>query len=140
MKYLLLLVILYTFLSDASAQNSGKVLELSDRFLPLRKEGMWLMKFYAPWCGDCTRFSKVATEFGIKGFPTIMFLKGDDVYSYDGDRTREDIVAFARRMMGPPVQHIHNDREMVEAKLNSLFFVYAGSLETPLYQEFHMNA
>lgn len=153
-------------LNQVWGQNSGKVLELSDRFLPLRKEGMWLMKFYAPWCGhckklepiwkhvaqslieapvrvgrvDCTRFSKVATEFGIKGFPTIMFLKGDDVYSYDGDRTREDIVAFARRMMGPPVQHIHSDREMDEAKLNSLFFVYAGSLETPLYQEFHMNA
>lgn len=166
MKFLLLFTIVIISMNIHTAHSAGKVLELSDRFLPLRKEGMWLMKFYAPWCGhckklepiwkhvaqslieapirvgrvDCTRFSKVATEFGIKGFPTIMFLKGDDVYTYDGDRTREDIVAFARRMMGPPVQHIHSESDMNEAKLNSLFFVYTGSLETPLYQEFHLNA
>jgi len=166
MKILLLSTIIIISMNLHTADSAGKVLELSDRFLPLRKEGMWLMKFYAPWCGhckklepiwkhvaqslieapirvgrvDCTRFSKVATEFGIKGFPTIMFLKGDDVYTYDGDRTREDIVAFARRMMGPPVQHIHSESDMNEAKLNSLFFVYTGSLETPLYQEFHLNA
>jgi len=166
MNYILLFATVVSLFSIDNAESSGKVLELSDRFLPLRKEGMWLMKFYAPWCGhckklepiwkhvaqslieapirvgrvDCTRFSKVATEFSIKGFPTIMFLKGDDVYTYDGDRTREDIVAFARRMMGPPVQHIDTDAEMNQAKLNGLFFVYTGSLETPLYNEFHMNA
>jgi len=165
MKYILLFTLIIS-VSVENAESSGKVLELSDRFLPLRKEGMWLMKFYAPWCGhckklepiwkhvaqslieapirvgrvDCTRFSKVATEFNIKGFPTIMFLKGDDVYTYDGDRTREDIVAFARRMMGPPVTQIYTDTEMEEAKLNGLFFVYAGSLETPMYQEYHLNA
>jgi len=166
MNYILLFATVVSLFSIDNAESSGKVLELSDRFLPLRKEGMWLMKFYAPWCGhckklepiwkhvaqslieapirvgrvDCTRFSKVATEFSIKGFPTIMFLKGDDVYTYDGDRTREDIVAFARRMMGPPVQHIDTDAEMNQAKLNGLFFVYTGSLETPLYNEYHMNA
>jgi len=157
-------ILLYTLVHPT--QSTGKVLELSDRFLPLRKEGMWLMKFYAPWCGhckklepvwkhvaqslieapirigrvDCTRFNRVATEFNIKGFPTIMFFKGEDVYTYDGDRTREDIVAFAKRMIGPPVQHIHSDSDLQEAKLNGLFFVYVGSLETPLFQEFHMNA
>jgi len=166
MNYILLFATVVSLFSIDNAESSGKVLELSDRFLPLRKEGMWLMKFYAPWCGhckklepiwkhvaqslieapirvgrvDCTRFSKVATEFSIKGFPTIMFLKGDDVYTYDGDRTREDIVAFARRMMGPPVQHIDTDVEMNQAQLNGLFFVYTGSLETPLYHEYHMNA
>ena len=104
--------------SSTSYGSEAKVLELSDRFLPLRHEGMWLvmvilkefflkhfnnllysLKFYAPWCGhckklepiwkhvdqslagkmpvrvgriDCTRFTSVATEFSIKGFPTIL--------------------------------------------------------------------
>ena len=152
----------------SGVQGSGKVLELSDRFLPLRKEGMWLMKFYAPWCGhckklepvwkhvaqslidfpvrvgrvDCTRFTAVATEFQVKGFPTIMFLKGEEVFTYDGDRTREDIVGFARRMMGPAVTRLHRREELEEAGRSSggVFFLYVGREEGPLYQEFLQNA
>ena len=146
--------------------EASKVLEVSDKFLPVRYDGLWLMKFYAPWCGhckklepvwkhvaqsladthvrvarvDCTRFSKVATEFNIRGYPTIMFLKGEDTYTYEGDRTREDIVAFARRLMGPPVQALRSEGELKEAMLNSLFFVYTGPLEHALYDEFVINA
>lgn len=148
-------------------QGMGKVLELSDRFLPLRKEGMWLMQFYAPWCGhckklepiwkhvsqslvdfpirvgrvDCTRFSAVSTEFNVRGFPTIMFLKGEDTYVYEGDRSREDIVAFALRMMGPPVKDITSDQDLDEAKKRSeLFFIYVGRPASSLWDEYFLNA
>ena len=146
--------------------EASKVLEVSDKFLAVRKEGMWLMKFYAPWCGhckklepvwkhvaqslgdtgvrvarvDCTRFTKVATEFNIRGYPTILFLKGDDTYIYEGDRTREDLVAFSRRLMGPPVQALRTEADLAEAKRNALFFVFSGPLEHPLYEEFLTNA
>lgn len=145
---------------------SSKVLEVSDKFLTVAKDGLWLVKFYAPWCGhckklepvwkhvaqsladthvrvarvDCTRFSRVGQEYNIRGYPTILFLDGDNVYSYEGDRTREDIVAFARRLMGPPVKAITSDQDLSEAKLNSLFFLYVGPLEDPLYNEFLLNA
>ena len=146
--------------------EASKVLEVSDKFLSVRKEGMWLMKFYAPWCGhckklepvwkhvaqslgdtgvrvarvDCTRFTKVATEFNIRGYPTILFLKGEDTYIYEGDRTREDLVAFTRRLMGPPVQPLRTEADLAEARMNNLFFVYSGPLEHPLYEEFMINA
>ena len=146
--------------------ESSKVLEVSDKFLPLRHDGLWLMKFYAPWCGhckklepvwkhvaqslgdtpirvarvDCTRFPKVATEFSIRGYPTIMFLKGDNVYTYEGDRTREDIVAFARRMSGPPVKHLSSPGELSSAMLNTVIFIYSGPVDHPLYAEFLENA
>ena len=146
--------------------DCSKVLEVSDKFLSVSRDGFWLVKFYAPWCGhckklepvwkhvaqslgdtqvrvarvDCTRFSKVAQEYNIRGYPTIMFLNGDNVYNYEGDRTREDIVAFARRLMGPPVQTLTDDHDLSQAKLNNLFFLYVGSLDHPLYREFELNA
>jgi len=109
-----LLLVALCLLISPQVNGSGKVLELSDRFLPLRKEGLWLMKFYAPWCGhckklepvwkhvaqslidtpirvgrvDCTRFTSVATEFSVRGFPTIMFLKGEEVFTYEGQDKR----------------------------------------------------
>jgi thioredoxin domain-containing protein 10 len=163
----LLPLLLLLLVSPPLAEGAGKVLELSDRFLPLRKEGMWLMQFYAPWCGhckklepiwkhvaqslgdtpvrvgrvDCTRFTSVASEFGVRGFPTIMFLKGEDVYTYEGDRTRADIVAFAQRVMGPPVRELASQTDLEEAKRRSdLFFIYAGRPVASLWDEYFLNA
>lgn len=78
--------------------NSSRVLELSDKFSEVRRDGgHWLVLFYAPWCGhckrlepiwahvaqalaktnirvgrvDCTRFTSLAHEFSVRGFPTI---------------------------------------------------------------------
>jgi thioredoxin domain-containing protein 10 len=163
----LLLSLLPLLLLTQLGEGAGKVLELSDRFLPLRKEGMWLMQFYAPWCGhckklepiwkhvaqslvdtpirigrvDCTRFTNVANEFGVRGFPTIMFLKGEDTYTYEGDRTRADIVAFAQRVMGPPVRELASPADLDEAKGRSdLFFVYVGRPVSGLWNEYFLNA
>jgi len=144
--------VLFSFLVSNFVET--KVLELSDRFLPLRHEGMWLISFYAPWCGhckklepiwkhvdqslagkmpirvgriDCTRFTSVATEFSIKGFPTILFLKGESVYQYEGDRTRDDIVNFALRLVGPSVNQIESKEDFEDAKSKAeLFFAFAG--------------
>ena len=161
-------LLLLLALPSPPVQAAGKVLELSDRFLPMRKEGLWLMKFYAPWCGhckklepvwkhvaqdlidtpirvgkvDCTRFTSVATEFSVKGFPTIMFLKGEQVFTYEGDRTRQDIVGFARRLMGPPVARLGAAPELRRAGEASggIHFLYVGREEGAGWEEFLRNA
>ena len=42
--------------------------------------------------------------------------------------------------MGPPVQALRTEADLAEARRNSLFFVFSGPLEHPLYEEFLMNA
>lgn len=108
---------------------------------------------YAPWCAhckklepvwalvaqylystsirvgriDCTRFTNVAHNFKIRGFPTILFLKGDEQYTYNGDRTKDEIVKFALRLNGPPVQEITKTQSFDIIKNdNNLYFIYIG--------------
>lgn len=144
----------------------SKVLELSDRFLDVRHEGSWLVKFYAPWCGhckmlepiwsqvaqsladtdirvsrvDCTRFTSVAMEYSVKGFPTVLFIKGDKTVEYKGDRNREELAEFGRRMDGPPVHALTTCDDLKAMRdRHKVFFIYSdgekGSGETNALKE-----
>ncbi|GBE60749.1 disulfide-isomerase domain-containing protein [Babesia ovata] len=83
--------------------------------------GPWFVKFYAPWCSHCrhmapawerlarelkgvvnvadldaTRSPNVAKRFGIKGYPTLIFIDKGRMYVYKGgERTTERLAAFA---------------------------------------------
>ncbi|XP_019875387.1 protein disulfide-isomerase TMX3 isoform X2 [Aethina tumida] len=144
--------------------SASRVLELSDKFSEIRKDGgYWLVKFYAPWCGhckrlepiwlnvaqtlyrtnirvgkiDCTRFPTIANEFAISGYPTIKFIKPNDDITYNGDKTKEDIINFAIRMAGPPVQEVTRAESLANLKnMNQLFFMYVGYQEGPLWDAF----
>ncbi len=55
-------------------------------------------------------------------------LKGDNIYTYEGDRTRDDIVAFSRRLLGPPVSELASEKELRDAaEQNEINFVFVGS-------------
>ncbi|GFO25416.1 protein disulfide-isomerase tmx3-like [Plakobranchus ocellatus] len=139
------------------APTLGQV-ELDGRFLQYRSHGMWLVEFYAPWCGhckklepifrevakelqqmgseitaaklDCTRFTEVASEFSVRGFPTIMFISGDRVYTHRGDRTKDEIIEFALRAKGPTVRKLTSIGKFNEAlsrHSDNVFFLYIGN-------------
>ncbi|KAK9892618.1 hypothetical protein WA026_020996 [Henosepilachna vigintioctopunctata] len=160
--------LIITFLVTAYISErclGSRVLELSDKFSEIRKDGgQWLVKFYAPWCGhckrlepvwahvaqalyrtnvrvgkvDCTRFTSLATEFGISGFPTIKFITSDNAITFHGDRNKDDIINFALRMAGPPVQEVLRPESLANLKnMNQLFFMYVGEQEGPLWVSFN---
>ncbi|GAB5570055.1 dnaJ homolog subfamily C member 10 [Prionailurus iriomotensis] len=111
-------------------ESSSKkdVIELTDDSFDknvLDSEDVWMVEFYAPWCGHCKNLEPewaaaatevkeqtkgkvklaavdatvnqvLASRYGIRGFPTIkIFQKGESPVDYDGGRTRSDIVSRA---------------------------------------------
>ncbi|XP_013418505.1 protein disulfide-isomerase TMX3 [Lingula anatina] len=140
------------------AYVSASVLNLDERFLEQKKDGSWLVEFYAPWCGHCKKLEPIFTEVGlalrhtgirvakldgtayssvmhafeVRGFPTIKFIKGDKNYTFTGDRTKEDIVQFAKKADGPGVRFLSSLGKFREAKSehkdeDTVFFVYVGN-------------
>lgn len=109
------------------AGDSEDVIELTDSNFEetvLKSDDMWLVEFYAPWCGHCKNlaphWAKAATElkgkvklgaldatehtiisrkYGVQGFPTINFFasgrKDGSAEDYTGGRTSEDIINWA---------------------------------------------
>ena len=83
----------------ALAADSKVVVLTKDNFDEKTKEGLWLIKFFAPWCGhckrlaptwielagkaegsfnvgevDCTAHKDLCQKFGVRGYPTIKFI------------------------------------------------------------------
>ncbi|KAF3836300.1 hypothetical protein F7725_028858 [Dissostichus mawsoni] len=139
--------------------------DLDDTFKDTRVSDVWLVDFYAPWCGYCkklepvwydvgaelkssgspvrvgkmdaTAYSGMASEFGVRGYPTIKLLKGDLAYNYKGPRTKDDIVEFANRVAGPAVRALPS-KQMFEhmMKRHDVLFVYVGG-DSPLKEKYN---
>ncbi|XP_060658294.1 protein disulfide-isomerase A6 homolog [Drosophila sulfurigaster albostrigata] len=112
----------------SSSGSKGDVIELTeDNFdkLVLNSDDIWLVEFFAPWCGHCknlepewakaakelkgkvklgaldaTAHQGKAAEYNVRGYPTIKFFaagskRASDAQEYDGGRTASDIISWA---------------------------------------------
>ncbi|GAB0086539.1 protein disulfide-isomerase TMX3 [Sergentomyia squamirostris] len=158
-RYFTLLILVIA----GSVCAASRVIELSDRFLEVRHEGQWFLKFYAPWCAhckrlepvwanvaqtlyntnvrvgkvDCTRFTSVAQAFNINSFPTIIFLKEGVEYVFTGERSKEELIHFVMRMSGPPVQLVTRTESVEMLKsTHPIFFSFVGRQEGLLWDTY----
>ncbi|KAL2097570.1 hypothetical protein ACEWY4_006777 [Coilia grayii] len=147
---------------------SAYVEQLDDTFKDIRKKELWLVEFYAPWCAycktfepvwfevgaelksmgsdvnvgmiDCTSHTSVASELGIRGYPTIKLFKRDKVFSYNGPRQKADIIEFVNRVTGPAVRAIPNQQMFQHVMShNDILFVYIGG-SSPLKEKYVKTA
>ncbi|XP_058274047.1 protein disulfide-isomerase TMX3a [Hemibagrus wyckioides] len=142
--------------------------ELDDRFNEMRKSEPWMVQFYAPWCEYCKTFDLIwydvaselksqgshvnmgkmdstvytdaVTEFNIRGYPSIIFIKGDKYFHYNGQRTKDAILEFTERVSGPFVRALSSVRLFQHAlSRHELFFLYVGG-RSPLKGQFYKVA
>jgi protein disulfide-isomerase-like protein len=106
------------------ATNAARevVVATGDNFNEVVKDGKWLVKFYAPWCGhckklapiwdelpkqagglfnvakvDCTQHGALCQQFGVRGYPTIKYFQdGSFAKDYSGQRTADAFVSFVK--------------------------------------------
>jgi protein disulfide-isomerase-like protein len=108
---------------EKPVESASKVVVLDDESFNQKVNGQdpWFIEFYAPWCGHCKSLAPtwdaladkaegtgisianvdatvnrgVANRYNIRGFPTLVFIKGGKVYEYSGGRNADDLLAFA---------------------------------------------
>lgn len=137
----------------AGSGNDEVVVELTDsnfKKLVLDSEDVWLVAMVAPWCGHCknlkpewakaakelkgkvklgqvdaTVHTSIASEYQVRGYPTIKFFPGgkkdsSSVQDYEGGRTASDIIAFCQdkytvNIPAPEVYELTSEESVTKA-------------------------
>ena len=123
-----LLLALLGGLAPASAFSEVYELDGGNWHKMMSDDAVWLVKFYAPWCGHCKKFEPVYEQiaeklhrrngdvrvgrvdatahpgivgpFNLEGYPTVLLLKGGAaVGTYKGARTLEGVIGFVDRSL-----------------------------------------
>ena len=79
---------------------------------------------------DATVHSNVANYYDIRGYPTVKFIRGAQIISYDNERSKSAVLNFLKRVNGPAIRWISSTDEFDEARReHDVFFLLLTTTE-----------
>ena len=106
-----------------------------------RKDSLWLVIFYAPWCKycqkvipeinkvasavdgklsigkiDCTKEEAICNDHNIESYPTLKYYRDSQWEEYYGDRDTVSMIDFANHMSHPAIQPINRLDDVLNSK------------------------
>lgn len=73
---------------------------------------------------DATVHSNVANYFDIRGYPTVKFIRGAQIISYENTRTKSAVLNFLKRVNGPAIRWIDSiDQYEQIRRQHDIFFL-----------------
>jgi thioredoxin domain-containing protein 10 len=55
---------------------------------------------------DATVYSDITNYYDIRGFPTVKFIRGSQIFTYENERSKSAVINFLKRVNGPSVRWI----------------------------------
>ncbi|CAF0870409.1 unnamed protein product [Adineta ricciae] len=88
---------------------------------------------------DATVYSDAANYYDIRGFPTVKFIRGNQIFSYENARTKAAVLNFLRRVNGPALRWVSTTEQFDDLRHeHEVFFLLVTKAEQdePLIKEY----
>lgn len=138
-----LLVLALSLLSSLCVAE-GEIVTLTDESFEsfVRENAVVLVNFFAPWCSHCKLFEpeykklaelvkdepyklaeldttlhrNITKRAFVSSFPTVKLYFNNSTFTYPGERTAYDLLAFVRKKTNPPLVELNSTEEVLQVR------------------------
>lgn len=74
---------------------------------------------------DATVYTDVANRYDVRGYPTVKFIRGSQIFTYENERSKTAVLDFLRRVNGPALRWIPSIGRFNEVRReHDVFFIF----------------